>query len=64
MREALAGLVEAKVLVKEYREHYNHRRPHSALGYWTPSKFTASCGSAGVVDVEFAKELQPATVLL
>jgi len=61
-REAFAGLVEAKMLVEEYREHHNERRPHSALGYRTPSEFAASCGSAGV-DAEFAKELQSATAL-
>ncbi len=42
-REEFASLLEAKVLVEEYREHYNHRRPHSALGYQTPSEFAASC---------------------
>ena len=61
-REAFAGLVEAKVLAEEYREHYNHRRPHSSLSYRTPSEFAASCGAAGV-DAEFAKELQSATAL-
>ena len=61
-REAFADLIEAKVLVEEYREHHNHRRPHSALGYRTPSEFAASCESAGV-DAQFAKELQSATVL-
>ncbi len=43
-REAFAGLVEAKVLVEEYREHHNHRRPHSALGYRTPSEFADRAG--------------------
>ena len=62
-REAFANLIEAKVLVEEYREHHNHRRPHSALGYRTPSEFAASCESAGVDAEEFAKELQSATVL-
>ena len=62
-REAFAGLVEAKVLAEEYREHHNHRRPHSALvGYRTPSEFAASCGSAGV-DGQLAKELRSATAL-
>ncbi len=61
-REVFTGLVEAKVPVEEYREHHNHRRPHSALGYRTPSEFAAPCGSAGV-DAEFAKELQSATSL-
>ena len=32
-RELFADLLEAKVLVEDYREHYNHNRPHSALGY-------------------------------
>lgn len=31
-REALASLAEAKVLVEDYHEHHNQRRPHSALG--------------------------------
>lgn len=43
-REEFASLLEAKVLVEEYREHYNRRRPHSALGYRTPMEFSASCG--------------------
>jgi putative transposase len=42
-REEFASLLEAKVLVEEYRENYNHRRPHGALGYRTPSEFAASC---------------------
>jgi hypothetical protein len=27
------------VLVEDYREHYNHNRPHSALGYQPPAEF-------------------------
>jgi putative transposase len=38
-RELFADLLEAKVLVEDYREHYNHNRPHSALGYHTPAQF-------------------------
>ena len=61
-REAFASLVEAKVLVEEYREYHNERRPHSALGYRTPSEFAASCGVAGT-STRFTKELQSATTL-
>jgi putative transposase len=61
-REAFAGLVEAKVLVEDYRQYHNHRRPHSALGYRTPSEFAASCRSAGV-DAGIVEELQSATAL-
>src|SRR5215210_5172518 len=38
-REVFADLLEAKVLVEDYRGHYNHHRPHSALGYRTPAEF-------------------------
>jgi putative transposase len=41
-REVFTSLVEARVLVEEYRQHYNHRRPHSALGYRTPAEFAAT----------------------
>lgn len=38
-RESFASLLEAKVLGKSYRQHYNSSRPHSALAYQTPSEF-------------------------
>ena len=40
-REEFANLKEAKVLAKDYRDHYNHHRPHGALGYLTPTEFAA-----------------------
>ena len=40
-REEFANLTEAKVLVEEYRDHYNHHRPHGALGYLTPVELAA-----------------------
>jgi transposase InsO family protein len=40
-REVFANLKEAKVLAKDYRDHYNHHRPHGALGYLTPAEFAA-----------------------
>ena len=43
-RELFMDLREAKVVVEDYRLDYNHRRPHSALGYVTPASFAASCG--------------------
>jgi putative transposase len=61
-REVFTSLVEAKVLVEEYREHHNERRPHSALSYRTPSEFAASCAAAGA-GTELTKELQSATTL-
>jgi putative transposase len=43
-REVFADLLEAKVLVEDYRSHYNHHRPHSALGYRTPAEFAMGVG--------------------
>ena len=33
---------EAKVVIEAWRQHYNEVRPHSSLGYLTPSEFAAS----------------------
>jgi len=41
--ESFADLREAKVLGAGWQSEYNHRRPHSALGYQTPAAFAATC---------------------
>lgn len=38
-REVFGNLLEAKVLVEDWRRHYNEKRPHSSLGYQTPREF-------------------------
>ena len=60
--EEFTSLLEAKVLVEEYRKHYNERRPHSSLGYRTPAEFAVSCELADV-DTAFTKDLQSVTTL-
>lgn len=40
-REAFANLKEEQVLAGDYREHYNHHRPHGALGHLTLVEFAA-----------------------
>jgi transposase InsO family protein len=61
-REVFASLLEAKVLVEEYRKHYNERRPHSSLGYRSPAEFAVSCKPADM-DKAFTKDLQSVTTL-
>lgn len=61
-REVFTNLLEAKVLVEDYRRGYNRERPHSALGYQTPEEFAASCELVDVT-TDLAKELESITVL-
>ncbi len=49
-REVFTDLLEAKVLIEDYRDHYNHQRPHSALGYRTPAEFAAAADLERRVD--------------
>ncbi len=47
-REEFANLAEARALGTAWRLEYNHRRPHSSLGYRTPAEFAAGCAAAFV----------------
>jgi len=40
--EMFRCLAEAKMLSEQWRLEYNHRRPHSSLGYVAPAVFAAS----------------------
>jgi putative transposase len=40
--EEFSCLAEARVLIADWRQDYNHRRPHSALGMQTPATFAAT----------------------
>jgi transposase InsO family protein len=44
-REDFDGLRDAAALLKDWRVHYNTRRPHSALGYLTPAAYAARAGA-------------------
>ena len=61
-REAFTNLLEAKVLVEEYRNHYNCERPHSALGYRTPAEF-GTLSELANADEDLMKELESVTTL-
>jgi len=41
-REQLWTLTEARVVIEDFRVHYNQRRPHSKLGYQSPAVYAAN----------------------
>jgi putative transposase len=59
-RELFANLKEAQVLLEDYRDHYNHHRPHGALGYLTPAEFAAieALTDQGPGETEKSEELE------
>ena len=73
-REAFDTLLEAKVLIERWRQHYNTIRPHSALGYrppapeaWQPRAFASATPQqthgAGLLEVTFPPFLDPSGML-
>jgi putative transposase len=41
-REQLWTLTEARVVIEDFRNQYNQKRPHSRLGYQSPARYAAS----------------------
>jgi putative transposase len=48
--ETFAHRDQARAVCRLFMRHYNEQRPHSALGYLTPSEFAAACGNNGRKD--------------
>lgn len=53
-REWFSSLLDAQVVIEDWRLHYNTRRPHSSLNYMTPAEFAA----------QFNTHIQPAQSLI
>jgi transposase InsO family protein len=53
-REWFSSLLDAQVVIEDWRLHYNTQRPHSSLKYKTPAEFAA----------QFNTQFQPAQSLI
>jgi transposase InsO family protein len=53
-REWFSSLLDAQVVIADWRLHYNTQRPHSSLGYKTPAAFAT----------QYAAQIQPALTLI
>jgi putative transposase len=40
---------EAKIMIENWRKHYNEVRPHSSLSYQTPVEFTSKSSSTNPI---------------
>ncbi len=47
-REIFCTLIEARILIEQWRRHYNGVRPHSALGYRPPAPETIAFPAIGL----------------
>ena len=37
------SLAQARMVITDWKDDYNHRRRHSSLGYQTPAVYAAAC---------------------
>ena len=56
-RELMLSLAEARVIIEDYRHHYNEERPHGGLSYRTPKQ---ACYDAQALDTKVASLLPAA----
>ncbi len=47
-RELFTSLLEAQIIIEDWRKEYNQTRPHSSLAYLTPKEFKEICGNSSV----------------
>ncbi|MGJ5114067.1 integrase core domain-containing protein [Bradyrhizobium sp. SZCCHNG3015] len=54
------SLAQARVALRCWRTDYNDARPHSQLGWKTPSEFAATCNPRRDLELRYAESSAPA----
>jgi transposase InsO family protein len=47
-RELFGSLLEAQIILEQWRNEYNDERPHSSIGYLTPGEYARSASDIGL----------------
>ena len=63
-RELMLSVAEARVLIEDYRRHYNEERPHGGIGYRTPAQAHLEALGSSRPAGSLRQELDPSTVPL
>lgn len=57
-RELMLSVAEARVLIEDYRRHYNEERPHGGIGYRTPAQARLEALGSSRPTGSFRQELE------
>jgi transposase InsO family protein len=57
-RELMLSVAEARVLIEDYRRHYNQERPHGGIGYRTPAQARLEALGSSPPAGSFRQELE------
>jgi putative transposase len=55
--ERFHSVTEARLVIEDWRQQYNHERPHSALGYQTPARIYGEEASRQITEVDTASSV-------
>jgi putative transposase len=58
-REVMLSVAEARVLIEDFRCHYNEDRPHGGIGYRTPAQARLEVLGSSRRSGSFPPELDP-----
>ena len=58
-QELMLSVAEARVLIEDYRRHYNEERPHGGIGYRTPAQARIEALGSSRPPGSLSQELDP-----
>jgi len=59
----MLSVAEARVLIEDYRRHYNEERPHGGIGYRTPAQVRLQALGSSRPPGSLRQELDPSPTI-